>query len=265
MFLAPVLYAIHAVLTGVAMVTMDLLGVKLGFGFSAGLFDYVINFSKATRPWLLLPVGAVYFALYYGLFRLAIRVFDLKTMGREDEAAAASSTITERSRGTAFAGALGGADNLVSVDACTTRLRLVLRDGTKIVEGQLKALGSRGIVRPSPNALQVVLGPQADQIADEIRAAIRSGAGHHGDDAPGTAAPEDLLAALGGRGNVRAVAANPSRLRFTLAGADAVDEARLRDLGARGVAKLAPESLHLIIGPQAPAVAEKMRMLLAES
>jgi PTS system N-acetylglucosamine-specific IIC component len=265
MFLAPVLYAIHAVLTGVAMVTMDLLGVKLGFGFSAGLFDYVINFSKATRPWLLLPVGAVYFALYYGLFRLAIRVFDLKTMGREDEAAAASSTITERSRGTAFAGALGGADNLVSVDACTTRLRLVLRDGTKIVEGQLKALGSRGIVRPSPNALQVVLGPQADQIADEIRAAIRSGAGHYGDDAPGTAAPEDLLAALGGRGNVRAVAANPSRLRFTLAGADAVDEARLRDLGARGVAKLAPESLHLIIGPQAPAVAEKMRMLLAES
>jgi PTS system N-acetylglucosamine-specific IIC component len=264
MFLAPVLYAIHAVLTGVAMVTMDVLGVKLGFGFSAGLFDYVINFSKATRPWLLLPVGIVYFALYYGLFRLAIRLFDLKTMGREDDVAAAPSTVTESSRGAAFAGALGGANNLVNVDACTTRLRLVLRNGTKIDEGRLKALGSRGVVRPSPNALQVVLGPQADQIADEIRAAIRSGEGHHDDDAPCAAAPEGLLAALGGRRNVRAVTANASRLRFTLAGADVVDEARLRDLGARGVVKLAPESLHLIIGPQAPAVAEKMRMLLAE-
>src|SRR5262249_51640546 len=76
MFLAPVLYAIHAVLTGLAMVVMDILDVRLGFGFSAGLFDYAINFGKATRPLLLLPVGAVYFALYYGLFRVAIRAFD---------------------------------------------------------------------------------------------------------------------------------------------------------------------------------------------
>ena len=85
MFLAPVLYAIHAVLTGAAMVVMDLLGVRLGFTFSAGLFDYVLNFGKSTRPWLLIPVGLVYFGLYYGLFRLFIRVLNLKTPGREDE------------------------------------------------------------------------------------------------------------------------------------------------------------------------------------
>ena len=86
MFLAPVLYAIHAVLTGLAMALMDALGVKLGFGFSAGLFDYVLNFGKATRPLLLLPIGLAYFALYYGMFRLAIRRFDLKTPGREARA-----------------------------------------------------------------------------------------------------------------------------------------------------------------------------------
>src|SRR6185369_7721055 len=85
MFLAPVLYGIHAALTGAAMVIMDLLGVRLGFGFSAGLFDYVINFGKATRPLWLLPVGAVYFALYYGLFSAAIRWVNLKTPGREAE------------------------------------------------------------------------------------------------------------------------------------------------------------------------------------
>src|SRR6185369_7410953 len=79
MFLAPVLYAIHAVLTGAAMVIMNVLGVRLGFGFSAGLFDYVINYGKATRPLLLLPVGIAYFAIYYWLFSVSIRVFNLKT------------------------------------------------------------------------------------------------------------------------------------------------------------------------------------------
>jgi len=77
LFLAPALYAIHAVLTGLAFVIMNALHVRLGFGFSAGLFDYVLNFSKATHPWLLFPVGLVYFALYYGLFRFAIVRFDL--------------------------------------------------------------------------------------------------------------------------------------------------------------------------------------------
>jgi PTS system N-acetylglucosamine-specific IIC component len=264
MFLAPVLFAIHAVLTGLAMVIMNVLGVKLGFGFSAGLFDYVINFSRATRPWLLLPVGAIYFALYYGLFRLAIRIFDLKTMGREDGAVPVSRAIKDGDRGAALVEALGGADNLVSVDACTTRLRLVLQDGTKVDEGGLKALGSRGIVRPSPNSLQVVLGAQADQTATEIRAAIKSEAvGPRSDSRIGTA--EELLAALGGHSNIHAVSANASRLRVTLARTGAVDEAGLRNFGIRGIARPAAESLHLVVGPQAPILARNMQMLLAGS
>jgi PTS system N-acetylglucosamine-specific IIC component len=72
MFLAPALYAVHALLTGASMVIMNLLDVKLGFGFSAGLFDYVLNFNKATRPLLLIPVGLVYGAVYYGVFRWVI-------------------------------------------------------------------------------------------------------------------------------------------------------------------------------------------------
>ena len=83
MFLAPLLYAVHALLTGVAFIIMNALHVRLGFGFSAGLFDYVLNFNRATRPLLLLPVGALYFALYYVLFRFVIVRFDLKTPGRE--------------------------------------------------------------------------------------------------------------------------------------------------------------------------------------
>src|SRR5207245_8339904 len=79
MFLAPVLYAVHAVLTGIAFVIMNALNVRLGFGFSAGLFDYVLNFNKATRPLLLLPVGLAYFALYYGLFRVVFVWLNLKS------------------------------------------------------------------------------------------------------------------------------------------------------------------------------------------
>ena len=83
MFLAPALYVAHAVLTGLAHVVMHLLEVKLGYGFSAGLFDYVLNYGRATHPLLLLPVGLAYAAIYYGLFRWAILKFDLKTPGRE--------------------------------------------------------------------------------------------------------------------------------------------------------------------------------------
>src|SRR5437762_1205918 len=83
MFLAPVLYGLHAVLTGLALVVMNVLGVRLGFGFSAGLFDYVLNYSLATRPLWLLPVGALYFAVYYGVFRACIIRFKLPTPGRE--------------------------------------------------------------------------------------------------------------------------------------------------------------------------------------
>src|SRR3954462_14919216 len=128
MFLAPVLYLIHAVLTGLALVIMHVLDVKLGFGFSAGLFDYVLNFNKSTHPLLLLPVGAAYFALYYGIFRFVISWLDLKTPGREDIAVAAETADVPppADRALAYIQALGGAANIVSLDACTTRLRLVM-------------------------------------------------------------------------------------------------------------------------------------------
>ena len=82
-FQAPILYALHALLAGMSEVVMNLLGVHLGYTFSAGLIDYVINFKLATRPLLLMPVGIAYFALYYGVFRFTIQWFDLKTPGRE--------------------------------------------------------------------------------------------------------------------------------------------------------------------------------------
>ncbi|HEX8537283.1 MAG TPA: N-acetylglucosamine-specific PTS transporter subunit IIBC, partial [Cystobacter sp.] len=211
MFLAPPLYLLHAVLTGVALVAMDLLGVKLGFGFSAGLFDYVLNFKQSTQPLLLLPVGAAYFALYYGLFSVCIARFDLKTLGREDEApapATGSASIDggslpapALSRGAAWLNALGGASNIQTVDACTTRLRLTVADNARIDEPALKSLGSRGIIRPAPGSVQVIIGPQADQVSSEIQDVLRGGGVREG--APVSGSAEQALArgvlqALGG-------------------------------------------------------------------
>ncbi|MDB5454544.1 MAG: N-acetyl-D-glucosamine transporter [Caulobacter sp.] len=280
MFLAPLLYAVHAVLTGAAMALMNLLGVKLGFGFSAGLFDYVLSFGKATRPWLLLPVGAVYFGLYYGLFRFFILRFDLKTPGREaDDVVAAQAGVAKSAmgaggRGADFAAALGGAANLLSLDACTTRLRLILADPAAVDEARLRGLGARGFVRPSDKALQVVLGPIADQVAGEIRAALgaavlapptatatRPISGPIPDHADPARAAR-LLAALGGARNVTAVEARASRLRLTVADADAVDEAALRTLGARGLARLDPRTVHLVLGPDAETLGAALQALL---
>jgi len=260
MFLAPVLYGLHTLMTGLSMVVMNLLGVKLGFTFSAGLLDYALNFSKATRPLLLVPVGLVYFALYYGVFRWTIARFDIKTPGREAEEApdaGSDGDDAQVERGAAFVAALGGAANLASIDACTTRLRLVMRDQTKVDEARLRSLGAKGFVRPSADALQVVLGPVADMVADEMRRF----AGSPVIAAPIIAAPvamaatNDLsardaaawIAALGGKANILSVTANPSRLMLVLQDRALADEAALGSLGLRATASSDHGVLHLLI------------------
>jgi PTS system N-acetylglucosamine-specific IIC component len=267
MFLAPVLYVIHALLTGLAMVLMHVLGVHLGFGFSAGLFDYVLNYSLSTRPLLLVPIGLAYFALYYGLFRFCILRFDLKTLGREAEGTAAAAEV---GRGSApvlgWIRALGESDNLRAVEACTTRLRLVLNDLTRIDEPALAALGSRGVLRLSDGAVQVVVGPIADQLASEIRAQLRAPmTAKPAVPKPTTGAPNSdaLLAfdataleqaanALGGRANILELQGNSSRLYVTVRNPALVDENGLR-AAVRAVGRPAPQSLHLVVGPAAGA------------
>jgi len=293
-FLAPVLYAVHALLTGVAFVVMNALHVRLGFGFSAGLFDYVLNFNRATRPLWLLPVGALYFALYYSLFRFVIVRFDLKTPGRDrNESAAATAPAGRLPRAAAWIEALGGSANLKSVDACTTRLRLIVASQSAVDADALRRLGARGLVRPSAEALQVVVGTTADQLAGEMRSALQTptaatvaaavapapqSAGAASPDFRAVTAPRAVtaqlsgrawsgdtaavLAALGGRGNVRSVVSAASRVRIGVADATRLDRAALGELGLRGVAVPRPDCVHLIVGPQAEAAAAALRQLL---
>jgi PTS system N-acetylglucosamine-specific IIC component len=254
MFLAPILYALHAVLTGASMALMDWLGVRLGFGFSAGLFDYLLNFGRATRPWLLLPVGAAYFALYYALFRIAIVKLNLPTPGR-DATADPIVAAPAGPRGAGFVAALGGAANLTSVDACTTRLRLIVKDQQAIDDAALKALGARGVIRPSAHAVQVVLGPIADQVAVEIRdtlalpAAVSAPIVTMGRDIAAQALPAALAAALGGCANIAAITGYATRLCVTLADPSLLDPAALVQAGVRSIGNRAASPIHLLLAP----------------
>lgn len=275
MFLAPVLYAVHAVLTGLAMVLTSVLDVHLGFGFSAGLFDYVLNYKLSTNPLLLIPIGLAYFTLYFGLFRWFILRFDLKTLGREPEESAAVAEVGQGGE-TAFAWirALGGAVNLRAVEACTTRLRLVVADAAKLDESALKRLGSRGVLKLADGAVQVVVGPIADQLATEIRGAWRTGGGAASpanmapssvaavatpvSAAPSQGDPQKLLASLGGADNVAAVEVRASRLIIDVRDETKVAQVVLADAGFRGVTRAAARTWHVIVGPEAAAVASRL-------
>jgi PTS system N-acetylglucosamine-specific IIC component len=252
-FLAPLLFVLHAILTGLSMVVMDALGVKLGFGFSAGLFDYVLNYGLATRPLLLFPVGAVYFAVYYFTFSWCIRRFNLPTPGREPatETSTATRPITG-DRGAQFAVALGGTANLKSVDACTTRLRLSLVKPDDIDEPMLRALGAKGIVRPGGDSVQIVLGPIADQVAGEIRAASS---------VAGVSSPARTIAETLQPAGIRAVEVRGSRLLVELEDPSSLSATDLDRLGTRGWV-IVSGGIQIIIGPGVEAAAEALSLTL---
>jgi len=235
------------VLTGLSMVIMDSLGAALGFGFSAGLFDFVLNYGMATRPWLLLPVGGAYFAIYYLVFRFCIVRFDLKTPGREAiTGPSAMAPISADDRPGGLIRALGGAGNIETVDACTTRLRLRLIDNAAADEPALKALGARGVVRLGPGSLQVVLGPIADQVAGEIRDRLATGKGT----APSADPRVDaMLRALGGNDNIHVWRGRAGRLSVSLKDSTLGDPLALANATPRGAAFLSPTQAHLLPGP----------------
>ena len=187
MFLAFPLYILHAILTGLSLVVMNVLHVKLGFTFSAGLFDYLLSYGLGSNPLLLIPVGLIYGLVYYIVFYIAITRWDLKTPGREDEPATAQPATTPEvtsapqtqsstqgtARGAAYLQALGGKENIKTLGSCATRLRLEVNDSTKIDEAALKQAGARGVIKTASGMVQVVIGPEVELIADEIKVYLK--------------------------------------------------------------------------------------------
>ncbi|MDU3250999.1 MAG: PTS transporter subunit EIIC, partial [Haemophilus parainfluenzae] len=180
MFVAPVLYFIHAVLTGISVFIAATMHWIAGFGFSAGLVDMVLSSRNplAVEWYMLIVQGLVFFVIYYAVFRFAIKAFNLKTLGRTEEteettAAQPAASQSREERAVKFIDALGGVDNFKNIDACITRLRLSLVDQHKINEEQLKSLGAKGIVKIGNDGLQVVLGPEAELVAEAMKQKVK--------------------------------------------------------------------------------------------
>jgi PTS system N-acetylglucosamine-specific IIC component len=198
LFVAPVLFVIHAFLTGTSLFVCYLLNIHMAFGFSAGFIDYVINFNakNTTNPLLILVVGVVYAFIYYFLFRFFIRTFNLGTPGRGETSTGLSADwiLPESQRGPAPAKqakssavtsndtlaaqvieALAGSKNIESVEGCITRLRLFIKDPALIDEPRLKGLGASGVMKQG-QIVQVVMGMQSDDIASRMKHLIAESA-----------------------------------------------------------------------------------------
>lgn len=175
MFLAPALYLVYAILYGVfAAVTVGL-GFRAGFCFSAGLTDLIFSASlpAAAKTFLIVPLGIAAAVVFYLVFRFAITKFDLKTPGREDDDVDETKIELANNDFTAMAAiileGLGGKANVTSVDNCITRLRLEIKDYTAVDEKKIKSAGVSGVIRPSKTAVQVVIGPKVQFVADEFK------------------------------------------------------------------------------------------------
>jgi glucose PTS system EIICB or EIICBA component len=281
LFVAPMLYGLHALLAGSAQLLFQVLGAKLGFTFSHGFIDFVLYYSIDTKPWLVLVVGPIWGLMYFGLFSWAIARFDLKTPGRDIEDAAAAATAAEPSASglpVDLIYAFGGAANITSLDACITRLRVTVADRSLVDVDRLKGLGASGVMMVGSSA-QAVFGTRSENLKTQMEEHLRAAGGvppappiaalaavpaaavgvrpaaaatPRAVQVAATAPPprmDGITAALGGPDNIsQADAVAKTRLRVVVFDDTRVDPAALRAAGAHGVMKASGGVVHVLVG-----------------
>ena len=178
MFLAPGLYVIYALLYGIFTMITVALGFRAGFSFSAGAMDLLFSSSlpAAQKTWLILPLGIAAFIVFYVVFLFAIKKFDLKTPGREDDEDLEAEKNIELANDdyTAIAAKIlegcGGKENITSIDNCITRLRLEVKDITAVNDKVIKSAGVAGVIKPGKTSVQVIIGTKVQFVADAFSA-----------------------------------------------------------------------------------------------
>ena len=271
--MAPVLYFFHAILAASTQFVMSSLGAHMGFTFSQGGIDFLmfnVFGGNAQKWWLVLILGPVYAVIYYVVFRASIRMFDLKTPGREIETeAAAGSGAAEGGRSRDLVVAFGGRGNITSLDACITRLRVAVKDPSRVDQARLKSMGAAGVMMVG-GGVQAIFGPLSENMKTGMQEYLRSTGAEADLDtpAPAAAAPaaetqattppadkaraESIRQALGGTANVRNLEAIAvTRWRVELDNVHQIDRAALKQAGVMAVMPVGTNVLHLIIGPDA--------------
>jgi PTS system N-acetylglucosamine-specific IIC component len=167
LFVAPLLFVLHALLTGLAVASAHFLDIHHGYGFSAGFIDYLINYKLATKPLLLLPLGAGFGVIYFLLSYYTIKLMNYQIFPEEHQKNQKRDSSNEA---LAFIEALGGAKNIISTDACITRLRMEVENAQDLEEEAFMKLGAKGVIKPNNHTIQVVLGTRAEEVAEKIKA-----------------------------------------------------------------------------------------------
>jgi PTS system glucose-specific IIC component len=256
LFVAPLLYAIHALLAGVAYFTAIELGIRHSTTFSHGLIDYIVLMPNASRGLWFLVLGPIWAVIYYALFRTLILRRNLKTPGRElDDAAGTGAAPAGDSMAARLVAAFGGAANIRSLDACITRLRVELNDVGLASAEALRSLGAAGVVQVG-GGMQAIFGTRAENLKTDMEEYLRGAGDGAAAPPPAAVGVEPLLSALGGAENVEQVEACAlTRLRVVLRDGGAMDEAALEAAGASGALRVSDTVIHVVLGPNAPAVA----------
>jgi PTS system glucose-specific IIC component len=286
LFVAPLLYVVHAFLAGLAFPIMYLAGGRLGYTFSHGAIDYALFYANGIRGWLVLIIGPIYFVVYFLVFSLLIRAFNLKTPGREEdttEPGEAREDAADRFSQQLVL-AFGGRSNITDLDACITRLRVGVKDINRADQSKLKALGAAGVLLVGNN-MQAIFGTRSENLKTDMEEYLKTA----GDEAEisdeaakeisyqptgGAAvrlrdpmAPEKargMIDGLGGRANIVKVdAVAETRLRVKVKNAGAVDESILKEAGITGFVVVGDGTLHLLAGLNADQYAAEMRGQLA--
>ncbi|RSK26493.1 PTS glucose transporter subunit IICBA [Bacillus sp. HMF5848] len=170
LFVAPILFGIHTIFAGLSFMTMHILNVKIGMTFSGGVIDFLLFgvLPNRTDWWLVIPVGLVFSVIYYFGFRFAIRKFNLKTPGREDETEEQGTTVQAGELPYNVLEAMGGKENIGHLDACITRLRVSVKDIKAVNKNRLKQLGAAGVMEVGNN-IQAIFGPKSDTLKSQIQ------------------------------------------------------------------------------------------------
>lgn len=261
-FVAPLLYLVHALLAGIGYSLMIMLGIKHGMTFSHGAIDFILLYPLSTNGWMLLVFGLGYAALYYVVFRVLITTFDLKTPGREAliETSEVLTSDDENAMSAALVKAFGGADNITNLDACITRLRVSTADLSKVDDKALKALGARGVVRVG-NGVQAIFGTASENLKTDMEIFLRSGGAAASTPAQGLDA-DAIFNQLGGKANlVAAEAVANTRVRVEVRDIAGVSMADLSQAGIQ-VMKAGDKALHLIVGEKYTKLAKDLSALL---
>lgn len=260
LFVAPMLYFIHAILVSSAFAVINLAGAHIGYTFSQGAIDFGLFYALDTKPWMVFILGPVYAVIYYVVFRFFITFFNMKTPGRDDEATPVAAQVagaSEHDAKMAFAKklvqAFGGRDNIKNLDACITRLRLIVKDPSKASDERLKELGAAGVMRVA-DGVQAIFGTASENLKTDMEEYLRTGDGGRDEEevAPPGKEEEASLSpavkeALGGEGNVsRAVKSDGNALRVKVKDRAKIDEKKLREAGIDLMMKIDEELVYLM-------------------